>query len=192
MKFRGINHAALATNDMDRTILYWRDLLGMRLIAGTGDNSARQYFFEIAENSMISFFEWPDVEPVEDRDAGRPVKGPFSLDHICFELEDAGALWELKARLESSGLWVSEVMDNGFIDSFFSTDPNNIQIEFCYRKKDIDLSKTPAMIDPRKSALAAEGPEPCPGKWPAGTKHTTMPGERHIYPGALKALGHQA
>jgi hypothetical protein len=36
MKFRGINHVALATGNMDRTIRFWRDLLGMRLIAGIG------------------------------------------------------------------------------------------------------------------------------------------------------------
>jgi catechol 2,3-dioxygenase-like lactoylglutathione lyase family enzyme len=34
--FTGINHLAMATNDIDMTIRFWRDLLGMRLIAGLG------------------------------------------------------------------------------------------------------------------------------------------------------------
>jgi catechol 2,3-dioxygenase-like lactoylglutathione lyase family enzyme len=34
MKFRGINHLAMVTGDMDVTIRFWRDLIGMRLING--------------------------------------------------------------------------------------------------------------------------------------------------------------
>ena len=47
-KYNGINHVALATSDMDKTIRFWRDLLGMRLIAGVGNPGRRQYFFEIS------------------------------------------------------------------------------------------------------------------------------------------------
>ena len=36
IRFNGINHLAMATGDMDKTILYWRDLLGMRLVGGVG------------------------------------------------------------------------------------------------------------------------------------------------------------
>ncbi len=31
--YTGINHLAMATGDMDVTIRFWRDLLGMRLVA---------------------------------------------------------------------------------------------------------------------------------------------------------------
>lgn len=31
LKFKGINHLAMATGDMDKTIRFWRDLPGMRL-----------------------------------------------------------------------------------------------------------------------------------------------------------------
>ena len=36
MRYTGINHLAMATADMDATIRFWRDLLGMRLVAGLG------------------------------------------------------------------------------------------------------------------------------------------------------------
>ena len=54
--FNGINHLAMATGDMDMTIHYWRDLLGMRLVAGLGRPGFRQYFFEISATDMIAFF----------------------------------------------------------------------------------------------------------------------------------------
>ncbi|RPI54551.1 MAG: VOC family protein, partial [Deltaproteobacteria bacterium] len=47
-KYTGINHLAMATRDMDSTIRFWRDLLGMRLVAGLGRPGYRQYFFEIS------------------------------------------------------------------------------------------------------------------------------------------------
>lgn len=47
IKFHGINHLAMATGDMDKTIRFWRDLLGMRLVAGLGETGYRHYFFEI-------------------------------------------------------------------------------------------------------------------------------------------------
>ncbi len=185
--YSGINHVALATNDMDRTTRFWRDLLGMRLIAGMGEPGSRQYFFEITENMMISFFEWTGVQPVEDKDAGRPVTGPFVFDHLCIELPGEEALWELKDTLEAADVWVTEVMDNGFIHSFFSTDPNNIQLEFCYRVKGIHLSRHPRMIDPSPSPVTREGPEPRREKWPPVEKPTATDA-RKIYPGILKRL----
>ncbi|MEE8401208.1 MAG: VOC family protein [Candidatus Hydrothermarchaeaceae archaeon] len=44
VKFNGISHFAMATSDMDSTVRYWRDLLGMRLVAGLGKPGYRQYF----------------------------------------------------------------------------------------------------------------------------------------------------
>ena len=35
-KFTGVNHLAMATGDMDKTVRFWRDLVGMRLVAALG------------------------------------------------------------------------------------------------------------------------------------------------------------
>src|SRR4030043_488867 len=57
MKFNGINHLAMATGDMDATIRFWRDLLGMRLVGGLGEPGYRHYFFEISQTDLIAFFD---------------------------------------------------------------------------------------------------------------------------------------
>ena len=64
--YTGINHLAIVTGNMDETIRFWRDLLGMRLVAGLGDSKYRHYFFEISEYDMIAFFEWQDVEKIPE------------------------------------------------------------------------------------------------------------------------------
>jgi catechol 2,3-dioxygenase-like lactoylglutathione lyase family enzyme len=187
IRYKGIHHVAVATNDMDSTIRFWRDLLGMRLVAGLGKPGNRQYFFEISENALISFFEWPEVEPMPDKDPSSPVKGPFSLDHISIEVKDKDELWRLKDRLEAAGVWVTEVIDHGFIYSIFSTDPNNIQIEFCASVNGFNLSANPRMLDSSPSETAKEGPDPQPDKWPAAQRATPAD-ERKAYPGDLKRL----
>ena len=53
IKYNGINHLAMVTGDMDKTIRFWRDLLGMRLVAGLGKPGYRHYFLEISDASLI-------------------------------------------------------------------------------------------------------------------------------------------
>ncbi len=181
--YNGVNHLAMATGDMDKTIRFWRDLLGMRLVAGLGHPGYRHYFLEISENDLIAFFEWSDVEPIEEKDHGRPEKGPFAFDHVSIGVETEDDLWELKDKLVAAEVWVSEVIDHGFIHSIYAHDPNGIPIEFSHNVKGIDVRKTPQMADKAPSAITQEGPEPQPGHWPAVASPTPK-GERSIYPGA--------
>ena len=183
VKYNGVNHLAMATGDMDKTIRFWRDLLGMRLVAGLGRPGYRHYFFEISENDLIAFFEWSDVEPIEEKDHGRPVKGPFAFDHVSIGVETEDDLWELKDTLAAAGIWVSEVIDHGFIHSIYAHDPNGIPIEFSYNVEGIDIRKNPQMADKAPSTITEEGPEPQAGQWPAVASPTPKR-ERSIYPGA--------
>jgi catechol 2,3-dioxygenase-like lactoylglutathione lyase family enzyme len=191
MRFTGINHLAMATGDMDRTIRYWRDLLGLRLVAGLGHPGYRHYFFELTQRDMIAFFEWPGVEPGPDKDHGAPVRGPFTFDHLSLGVECEADLWALRDRLDAAGFWVSEVVDHGFIHSIYSFDPNNIPVEFSAPVPGVDLGKNPVMADSRPTLWALEGPEPMPNVWPAPVRPTPE-SERRVYPGeGLRLVGQE-
>jgi catechol 2,3-dioxygenase-like lactoylglutathione lyase family enzyme len=187
VKFTGINHLAFATKDMESTIRFWRDLLGMRLVGGIGKGKLRQYFFDLSDRDMIAFFEWPDVEKNPVKDHGVPVTGSFAFDHVSFGVENDEALWSLKDKLEAAGFWVSELIDHGFIHSIYTFDPNRIPIEFSSVNPDVDLRKDPKMMDKHPSPAAFEGPEPQTGHWPEVTK-TTPDSEKFIFPGEGIAL----
>lgn len=191
IKFNGINHLAMATGDMDQTIRFWRDLLGMPLVVGLGRPGYRHYFFQISDTDLIAFFEWPDVEPLPEKDHGQPVKGPFGFDHVSFGVESENDLWELKARLEAAGVFVSEVIDHGFIHSIYAHDPNGIPIEFSHSVKGVDVRRNPAMRDTAPSAVAREGAAPRAGVWPSAKPVPDTPAERIVYPGAGSELFHQ-
>lgn len=184
MKYNGVNHIALATGKIDETVRFWRDLLGMRLLAVVGEPGTLQYYFEISECCSIAFFEWPEVEPIPEKEHGRVVAGPFAFDHIALGLENEDELWKLKDRLNAADIWVSEVIDLGFIHSVFSFDPNGIPIEFTWNVEGIDIRRDPVMTDPPPSGAAAEGHEPQTGKWPV-VREPTLKQDRKIYPGQL-------
>jgi len=181
-RYTGVNHLAMATGDIDRTIRFWRDLLGMRLVAGLGRPGYRHYFFAISEHDMVTFFEWPGVEPLSEKDHGVPVRGPFAFDHVSVGVASDDDLWSIKDRLEAAEFWVSEVIDHGFIRSIYSFDPNNIPIEFSAPVPEVDLRRFPQMHDSHPSQAAAEGADPQRGHWPIVAAPTTDQ-DRQAYPG---------
>jgi catechol 2,3-dioxygenase-like lactoylglutathione lyase family enzyme len=182
INYTGINHLAMATRDMDQTVLFWRDLLEMPLVAGLGHAGYRQYFFHISDHDMIAFFEWPEVENIPEKDHGVPVKGPFAFDHIALEVDSQEDLWLVKDRLEANDIWVSEVVDHGFILSIYTFDPNNIPIEFSTPVREVDLRSHPQMHDTAPTARAREGSRPRPHAWQQPLSPTPSQ-ERMVYPG---------
>ena len=188
-RFNGVNHLAMATGDMDKTIRFWRDLLGMRLVAGLGQPGYRHYFFQISDSDLIAFFEWTGVESVVKKDHGRPVRGPFIFDHVSFGVDTEDDLWELKDRLEAAGFPVSDMIDHGFIHSIYAYDPNGIPIEFSHNVEGINVRKEPQMRDRAPSKVTLEGSEPQRDVWPK-VKRATPLSERVVYPGAGSELFH--
>jgi catechol 2,3-dioxygenase-like lactoylglutathione lyase family enzyme len=187
IEYAGINHLAMVTGDMDATIRYWRDLLGLRMVLTSGNPGYRQYFFELPPSSMITFFEWPGVEPGVEKDHGAPIQGSVIFDHVSIGVKSGDSLWELKDKLDAAGFWVSEVVDHGFILSLYSFDPNNIPVEFSCYVSDVDVRSNPVLAERRPSPVSLEGSEPQLGKWPP-VIDPTPDKEKRVYPGAGKEL----
>ena len=165
-RFQGVHHPAFATNNIDATVRYWRDLLRMRLVYTSGEPGQRQYFFEVTPGSYVVFFEWPEVEPTPIKRPGRPAKGPFSFDHLCIQLEDIEHLWELSDRLFAADFPISDTVDHGFVHSLYTYDPNGIALEFAASVPGVDVSRPHRFTESEPSAAAQEGPDPVPGHWP--------------------------
>ncbi|MEO5364974.1 MAG: VOC family protein [Magnetococcus sp. WYHC-3] len=165
--YTGIHHVAFATGDIQATVAFWRDLLGLRLVYAYGKPGYRQYFFEISGNSRVSFFEWPEVQKVPYRHHGTPAKGPFHYDHISIGVNTKQDLWDILARLDSAGFPASDVIDHGCFLSLYSFDPNGIPIEFSCNVPGTNIWWDPLMRD----ACALDTPhlcepDPLPGRWP--------------------------
>src|SRR5207302_4089440 len=71
--WRGINHIALVTTDMDATVRFYHGTLGARLVATLGNAAFRHYFFEFGPQCTVAFFEHAEglAEPFA-KPAGAP------------------------------------------------------------------------------------------------------------------------
>lgn len=132
-RWRGINHLALTTNDMDATVRFYHGVLGMRLVATIANADFKHYFFEIGDGNTLAFFEYAghDVGSIE-KAAGVPPDYPTQFDHLSFNLPDELALTHLQQRLDEYECGVTEIIEHGIMRSIYFTDPNGIALEASY------------------------------------------------------------
>ncbi len=128
--WRGINHLALVTTDMDNTVRFYHGTLGARLVATIGTPEFRHYSFEFGPQSTVAFFEYtdPTIEPFT-KAAGVPDPRAVQFDHLALNLPDEDALVELQQRLKGADCEVTDVIDHGGVHSVYFTDPNGIALE---------------------------------------------------------------
>ena len=156
--FGGVNHLALVCSDMKRTVEFYTQVLGMRLIktielpAGSGQH----FFFDMGGANALAFFWFPDApDPVPGVSAPVTVPGlgewtsaVGSMNHIAFNVPEERFL-EYRAKLKAKGVRVSPILDHDdsefgvarelhdgvFVRSFYFQDPDGILLEFaCWRR----------------------------------------------------------
>jgi catechol 2,3-dioxygenase-like lactoylglutathione lyase family enzyme len=144
MRWTGVNHLAMVTPDMEATVRFWHDVLGMELVAtlGNGDPNEpypyRHYFFRIGERNTIAFFEWPGIDTGEPKPAGIPAPGR-EFDHVSFDVPTVEELVALRERLVEHGVNPSAIIDHTIIYSIYFDDPvNGAALEASVWVRDLD------------------------------------------------------
>ena len=169
MYLREINHLAFITPDIEKTIRFYRDLLGMELTHGIGHDGYRHYFFKTA-NNHVAFFEYAGASPMKVKFHGSPTREPLGFDHVSFTVDSKADLFALKDKLEAAGIDVQGAVDHGTMWSIYFFDPNNIPLEATWEF--MELIKTPAMDEDDPLDIVAEGSGAQPGHWPEVTAPT--------------------
>ena len=128
--WRGVNHLALITTDMDATVRFYHGVLGARLVMTIATPSFKHYFFDIATGNTLAFFEYLG-EPIDSfaKPAGVPYPQASQFDHLALALADEEALLRLRDRLKEHNCEVTDVVDHGTLRSIYFTDPNGIALE---------------------------------------------------------------
>jgi catechol 2,3-dioxygenase-like lactoylglutathione lyase family enzyme len=128
--WRGVNHLALITSDMDATVRFWHGVLDARLVATIGTPYFRHYFFDIGAGNTVAFFEYTDQKlNTYAKPAGVPYENASQFDHLSLNLPDEDSLLRLRDRLKSHGCEVTDVVDHGFLRSIYFSDPTGIALE---------------------------------------------------------------
>jgi catechol 2,3-dioxygenase-like lactoylglutathione lyase family enzyme len=145
-RISGINHVVFVCKDMDRSLRFYRDLLGLKLVQTQPAHRVeyeRQYFFEVGNGEVFSLYQVGNC--VEDKEVTivpqqwpeiglRPSIAPQKMDHFSFDVETKEDLEWFHRRLEQHGVPVSGVImrDIGqhvVVGSIYFYDPDNNPLE---------------------------------------------------------------
>jgi catechol 2,3-dioxygenase-like lactoylglutathione lyase family enzyme len=161
LPLNGIHHLALVCRDMDRTVDFYTNVLGMPLVktvelpAGLGQH----FFFDCGGGDCLAFFWFPDAPdgipgvsaPVDRPDRGDLTSAIGSMNHVAFSVP-ADRLEEYRDRLVRAGvdcteianhddseLGLSESMHPGvYVRSVYFQDPDGILLEFACWTRPLD------------------------------------------------------
>lgn len=119
---RGLHHVALMCSDVERTIRFYRDVLGFPLIEIFENRDypgSTHLFFDIGLGNTLAFFDFPGL------DLGAYAEVLGGLHHVAFSIEPDR--WEAaRRRLEAAGVAYQVESD---VSLYFS-DPDGARLEF--------------------------------------------------------------
>ena len=145
-EFRGINHLALVCADMDRTIDFYQNVLGMPLTKTIDlpEGRGKHYFFDCGGGDQLAFFWFPDgPDSVTGREYARITSTPGTMNHVAFDVAP-DQIDGYKDRLLELGIECTEVVNHDdsergvsddvspstFVRSIYFKDPDGTQLEF--------------------------------------------------------------
>jgi catechol 2,3-dioxygenase-like lactoylglutathione lyase family enzyme len=130
VRWAGLNHLALITDDLETTTRFWHGVLGAPLVATIGNESFRHYFFDVGNGATVAFFEYQGHQVDRfAKPAGVPDERAVQFDHVSLNLPNEATLLALRQRLLDAGCEVTDVVDHGLMRSIYFTDPNGIALE---------------------------------------------------------------
>ena len=140
----GFHHIALVTRNLDATMRFYNDVLGMEIIftAPAGDLHGRHCAFRPGgelDRLGLHFFEYPQAPHFapEDRPLVSAVFDPGAtfLSHISLALPDETSGLALQARLTRHNVVMSPIMDQGDLWNLAFFDNNGLVLEAAWPKQ---------------------------------------------------------
>ena len=134
----GFHHIALVTPDLEATIEFYRDVLGMEVLftMPATDINGRHVAILPGEGFIgLHFFEQPDAKLFTPPDLETLYWLPGALHHISFALPDEAAGLAFRERLQSHGIAMTEVMlQADMIYNMLFQDNNGMLLEAAWPK----------------------------------------------------------
>ena len=123
LKPKALDHIGLKVTDMDKSLHFYHDVLGLDLLrtSGPSEHGGRSAAVR-AGGQTLDLFSRPDFVPA-DKDK------PVGMDHLCLTVE-ASSVEDLMAYLQEAGVeifWAPVVRHNS--TSVYVYDPDGVHVE---------------------------------------------------------------
>ena len=143
MEIRELGHIVLQVTDLDRSIRFYRDTLGLPLVSQGKPRGRRIVFFSLgAKHHDLALIELaPGAEGHDPARAG--------VMHIAFKIgDDIELLKEARARMVAAGVPVVNTTEHMTTYSLYLSDPDGITVE-------LYVDRDPATWREKPDALGA-------------------------------------
>jgi catechol 2,3-dioxygenase-like lactoylglutathione lyase family enzyme len=152
-ELRGINHLALVCRDMERTVDFYSNVLGLPLVKTIElpFDMGQHFFFDVGNGDSLAFFWFPNApEPAPGVASPRtlPADGELtsaigSMNHVAFDVPPQ-KIDEYLVKLRAKGIEPADIMNHDdselgvskevhegtFVRSIYFFDPDGILLEF--------------------------------------------------------------
>jgi catechol 2,3-dioxygenase len=143
MEIRELGHIVLQVTDLDRSIRFYRDTLGLPLVSQGKPRDQRIVFFSLgAKHHDLALIELaPGAQGQDQTRAG--------VMHIAFKIgDDIELLKEAKERMVAAGVPVVRTTEHMTTYSLYLSDPDGITVE-------LYVDRDPAIWRDKPDALGA-------------------------------------
>jgi len=121
-----IGHVHLKVSDIDRSLAFWRDVLGFELVTRMGDQAA--FLSAGGYHHHIGLNTW------ESKGAPPPPRNTTGLFHAAIRYPDRRTLAEALRRVLHAGIPLSGASDHGVSEALYLRDPDDNGVEL-YRDR---------------------------------------------------------
>ena len=127
MQLRGLHHVTAICRDPERTIAFYRDLMGLAVVhdgPSDDDPDSRHVWFGAQDGRagmLVSFMSYPELP--------KGVVGVGSTHHFAFMVESAEEQEAWRDYLRGQGVECTDVFDRGAFRSIYIRDPDGHIVE---------------------------------------------------------------
>jgi len=147
----GVCHLALVCEDMERTVDFYTNILGMKLAKTVQMPNGQHFFFHMGDNQFLAFFWFegapkraPGIaSPGELPGVGEILTAHGSMNHVSFKVP-LDKFLQYKGDLEAKGIVTGPILDHDesrygvartmhegvYVRSFYFFDPDGVLLEF--------------------------------------------------------------
>jgi catechol 2,3-dioxygenase len=130
-----IGHVHLKVSNLDRSLGFWRDVLGFELQQRMGDQaefiSAGNYHHHLGLNT------W------ESKGGTAPPRGSTGLYHVAIRYPDRKTLADALQRVLQAGIPLDGASDHGVSEAIYLRDPDNNGVELYRDRPEDEWPRTP-------------------------------------------------
>ena len=142
-----IGHVHLKVGDLERSLGFYRDVLGFAVTQRVGDSAA--FLSAGGYHHHLGLNTW------ESRGGSPPPPGSTGLYHIAIRYPDRAALADALLRLQRAGIRIDGAADHGVSEAIYLRDPDGHGLELYRdrprdrwpRKEDGSLAMTTSPLD---------------------------------------------